>query len=333
MDCYKGRDVVVTGGAGFIGSHLAERLVQLDARVTVVDNMERGSMENISGFRDRLEDVKFCDLRSFRAAMNAVQDADLVFHLAFKVGGIPYTGAPAFFSEIWRDGTLINMNLLEACLKEAVVDRVLFTSSACVYSGGLQTRPDSPPIKEDQVFPALPDDAYGWSKLAGELQAKWLFENYGMETVIIRPFNVYGPREFLDRELGHCLPVLCRKALEWPEKPFTVHGDGLQTRCFLYVTDAVEGMLTAMEKGQPATAYNLGTDQPVSIKELALNILRISGRKIKPEFQVDYPVTGVRGRTPDLTRLRSLGWDWKMPLEDGVEKTFAWVRHWLKSHT
>lgn len=315
--------VIVTGGCGFIGSHMAERLADLGLEVIIADNLERGELRNIESFKGKVT-FKNVDLRDQEAINELLQEDDLVFHLAFKVGGIPYTGAPTYFSEIWTDGVRINTNVIDACLMQGV-SRLLFTSSACVYPGHLQTK-GQPPLREDQILPAMPDDAYGWCKLVGELQCKWYHENYGLESVIVRPFNVIGEREYLDRTLGHFVPVMARKVLEWPDQPFTVHGDGSKIRSFVYVADVIDMMILAMEKISDASAYNVGTNEHTSVKEVVDKIIALSGVDVQPEYLLDYPVTGVERRVPDLTRtFNILDWSPKYSLDYGLEQTFNWV--------
>ncbi len=314
---------VILGGAGFIGSHIAERLANQGHEVVVVDNLERGEFKNIEPFKDKIDFINV-DLRKQKQTEKLFLEDDLVFHLAFKVGGIPYTGAPAYFSEIWTDGVRINTNVIDACHKKGAA-RLLFTSSACVYPGHLQTE-DLPPLREDQALPAMPDDAYGWCKLVGELQCQWYSENYGLESVIVRPFNVIGEREYLDRTLGHFAPVMCRKVLEWPEQPFTVHGDGSKVRSFTYVADVVDMMILAMEKISDARAFNVGTHEETSVKDIVDKIIALSGVDVEPEYLPDYPVTGVDRRVPDLTKtLDTLGWMPSYSLDYGLLQTFNWV--------
>lgn len=321
---FKEHRIVVTGGAGFIGSHIAERLANEGLEVVVADNLERGELRNIESFADKI-DFMNVDLRSQMQTEKLFLEDDIVFHLAFKVGGIPYTGAPIYFSEIWTDGVRINTNVIDACEKKGV-SRLLFTSSACVYPGHLQTL-GQPPLKEDQVLPAMPDDAYGWSKLVGELQCKWYFENYGLESVIVRPFNVIGEREYLDRTLGHFAPVMCRKVLEWPDKPFEVHGDGSKIRSFVYVEDVVDMMLIAMQNIHDASAFNVGTNEHASVKDVVDKIIALSGVDVQPKYLLDYPVTGVERRVPDLTRtFNILDWSPKHSLDYGLKQTFNWVK-------
>jgi len=330
MKFYRGKTVLVTGGAGFVGSHLAHRLSNLGAKVTVIDNLERGSLENIEGFKDKVRFV-YGDLRVPQVCEELIK-GDLVFHLAFKVGGIPYTGAKQFFGEIWHDGTLINTNVIHAAYKNKV-DKFLFTSSACVYSNKLQSKPDSPPLKENQTSPADCDDAYGWSKLMGEKQCEWYHDNYDFKSVIVRPFNIYGPREYLDRAFGHCLPVFCRKAIEYPEKPFDAHGSGLNTRSFIEVDDIVGAMLLIMKYAEKPIPYNVGTLERTSIRDLADEIIEISGKNIDIQWDLNYPVTGAMGRIPSLERIENdIGWSSQIPLEKGLKKTYQWVEEYLKTH-
>lgn len=328
MSYYENKNVVVTGGAGFMGSHLSRKLVELGANVTVLDNLEKGTLDNIDDIWPRIRFTK-CDLTNRRTCEDLVR-GDLVFHLAFKVGGIVYTGNHNFFSEIWHDGSLMNINVIEACRKNRV-EKLLFMSSACVYGGNIQDTPDAPPIKESMVWEGYPMDAYGWAKLMGELQFRWYYTNHGLRGSVIRPFNIYGEQEYVDLRLGHALPVLCRKAIEYPKYPFEVHGDGFQTRSFLYVSDMVNALLRAMERIEtPYLPLNIGTTERVSIRELVTNIIRISGKSIEPTYLPNYKVTGVRGRVPDISEAKKLlDWSPTVSLDEGLLKTYRWVESYL----
>lgn len=320
MEFYKNKKVLVTGGCGFIGSHLAEKLLNLGAIVTIIDNLERGYVINL---RFLLKHNFYnIDLREKSVLFNdLVAKQDYVFHLAFKVGGVIYTNSKPYFSEIWRDGTRINLNVIDACCRSNT--KLLFMSSACVYSSKL-----SKPIKEYESTSYQPDDAYGWSKLVGELQVKWAWENGLLdEAVIIRPFNIYGEREYYDREYGHALPVLCSKAIEYPDKPFTVHGDGTNIRCFLYVSDMVNSLLEAMKKIDFPSPINIGSKEAVSINELVKKIIKLSKKQIKIKY-IKVSTTGAKRRIPNLDYAEKLlGFKSTVSLDEGLKKTYEWIKN------
>jgi len=315
-----GKKVLVTGGAGFIGSHLVDELLQKGAEVRVVDDLSRGSLRNIEHCRERIEFVKG-DLTYRKTAIEVTEDCDVCFHLAAVVGGVEYmTTHPA---EIYKS-MLINYNVIDACRKKDV-DRFLYTSSACTYPVNLQVDETQPPLREDDVLKcgAMPDSDYGWVKLLGEIQCQAYHEAYGLKTTIVRPFNPYGPRECFDPEHSHVIPALIRKAV-LRENPFYVWGDGGQTRAFTYITDLVEGMILAIENAPYADPINLSESNYVSVRDLAELILKLTGYdaliiwdKTKPQ--------GVRTRKSDMTKAyRILGWRPKVCLEEGLKKTIDW---------
>jgi nucleoside-diphosphate-sugar epimerase len=315
-----GKKVLVTGGAGFIGSHLVDELLQKGAEVRVVDDLSRGSLRNIEHCRERIEFVKG-DLTYRKTAIEVTEDCDVCFHLAAVVGGVEYmTTHPA---EIYKS-MLINYNVIDACRKKDV-DRFLYTSSACTYPVNLQVDETQPPLREDDVLKcgAMPDSDYGWVKLLGEIQCQAYHEAYGLKTIIVRPFNPYGPRECFDPEHSHVIPALIRKAV-LRENPFYVWGDGGQTRAFTYITDLVEGMILAIENAPYADPINLSESNYVSVRDLAELILKLTGYdaliiwdKTKPQ--------GVRTRKSDMTKAyRILGWRPKVCLEEGLKKTIDW---------
>jgi len=315
-----GKKVLVTGGAGFIGSHLVDELLQKRCEVRVVDNLSRGNLRNIEHCMDRIEFVKQ-DLTHMKTAIEVTENCDICFHLAAVVGGVEYmTTHPA---EIYKT-MLINYNVIDACRKMDV-DRFLYTSSACTYPVNLQVDETQPPLREDDVLRcgAMPDSDYGWVKLLGEIQCLAYHEAYGMKSVIVRPFNPYGPRECFDPEHSHVIPALIRKAV-LRENPFCVWGDGGQTRAFTYVTDLVEGMILAIEKAPPADPINLSESSYISIRELAELILKLTGYD-KPIIWDKTKPQGVKVRRSDMTKAyRILGWKPKVSLEEGLTKTIDW---------
>ncbi len=192
MTSFDGKQVLVTGGAGFIGSHLVDALLQKKARVRVIDDLSRGKIANIAHCKDNIEFING-DLMDSYAARKATRDVEMCFHLAAVVGSVSFmTTHP---SEIFRSVNITN-NVIEACRKTNV-DRLLFTSSACTYPVDLQTCEEQPPLREEDVLKhgAQPDSDYGWTKLLGEIQCQAYYKSYGMKIAIIRPFNPYGPRK------------------------------------------------------------------------------------------------------------------------------------------
>lgn len=319
---FSGKRVLVTGGAGFIGSHLVDELIRRGAEVRVVDDLSRGKLENLEQCRDKIEFIKG-NLAEKNIAENALRNIDFCFHLAAVVGGVEYMSShPA---EILKT-IPINYNIIKMCRK-LDIDRLLYTSSACAYPVHLQESVDQAPLREDDVlkYGAMPDSDYGWAKLLGEVQCQAYCKAYGMKISIVRPFNPYGPRESFDPKDSHVIPSLIRKAV-FREHPFVVWGSGQQIRAFTYISDTVEGIILAIEKVLNADPINLGSSEYITIRELAELILKLTNYdtniiwdKMKPE--------GVKVRRSDMSKaIRLLGWEPKIGLEEGVEKTIDWYR-------
>jgi len=314
------KKVLVTGGAGFIGSHLVDELLRKNADVRVVDDLIRGNISNIVHCKDRIEFIEG-DLADAKTAEAAVEDVEICFHLAAVVGGVDFMSS--YPAEILKNLS-INYNVIDACRKKDT-HRLLYTSSACVYPVDLQTAADQPPLKEDVVlaYGAKPDSDYGWTKLLGEVQCQAYYRSYGMKIAIVRPFNPYGPRESFDPKDSHVIPSLIRRAVR-RESPFVVWGDGSQARSFEYVEDLVEGMILAIEKKVDADPINLGSSNQVTIRELAELVLQIAGYNTSITWDTSRP-QGVRSRKSDMSKSwRMLGWKPRTPLKDGLIKTLNW---------
>ncbi|MEM5771821.1 MAG: SDR family NAD(P)-dependent oxidoreductase [Candidatus Aenigmatarchaeota archaeon] len=325
MGFWKGKKVLVTGGAGFIGSHLVDRLVALGANVTVIDDLSRGKLENLATSFSKIKFIQ-ADL-SKETSQVYFANQEFVFHLASIVGGVKKMSTKQTISAIIPT---IDRNVYEACVKYEI-KKVLYTSTACVYPVFLQTKEyEDYFLKEEDVFAqgAKPESIYGWSKLYGEILGRRYYEEFGLNVAIVREFNVYGEREDFDPETSHCIPALVRRALR-RENPFVVWGTGEQSRSFLYVTDAVEGMILTMEKISDATPINLGAEERIKIKDLALKILQISGYNAKPMFDHSAPM-GVFTRAPDITRAKIiLHWKPKINLNEGIKRVIEWYKQRL----
>ena len=262
----KGKRVLVTGGAGFIGSHLVDRLVSEGCRVVVLDNLSSGSLENIRGHLGGRK-VRFIegDVRGSEAVEEAMKGVDLVCHSAAVVS-VPYSmREPLLTHEVNATGTL---NLLIAS-RNHEVERFVYLSTCAVYG-----EPEYLPV--DEAHPTNPISPYAASKLAAEHYCEAFQQAYGLKTVILRPFNVYGPRqndgvvaEFVQRMKQGSPPIVC--------------GNGRQTRDFLYVWDAVDAIVLALKHGSAVgEVFNIGTGKATTINELARLLLRIFGMELKP---------------------------------------------------
>jgi nucleoside-diphosphate-sugar epimerase len=316
---WEGKKVLVTGGSGFIGSHLVKKLLDMGCDVSVADNFSRGRRENIEPFLDKIH-LYQVDLTKLENCMLAAKDIDYVFHLAASVGGIHYIKRENV--EGSTPSILMNTNMLEASVKNSV-DRFLFTSSACVYR---EKSLELNEFKEEDAFPANPPTTYGWAKVMGEIQCISYHLDYGLKTSSIRIFNCYGENENLDPRWSHVIPSLIRKAILYPKEEFKLFGDGKQERAFLYVEDCVEGFLLAMEKITNGDAINLGSEEVISIGKLAKKIVKLSGKDINMEYDLSGP-QGTHRYCANTEKMKKvLEWSPKIPLEEGLERVYKWER-------
>lgn len=332
MTSWKDQRVLVTGGAGFIGSHLAPRLVQMGARVRVADNLERGTIANLCEIKESVEFVQE-DLRDPDACKRACKDIDIVFHLASKVGGIKYyLTRPA---EVMCDNALIDTFVLRAAI-DAGVERYLYAGSAHVYPIELQGSPEAPLIREEQAIPAHPELSYGWAKLMGEKQIEYaIAEGAPMRAAIVRIIGAYGPGQDLNLATGSAIPVFTRRAIEYPENgPYVVLGTGVETRSYCYVDDIVDGFFAAVSKldqQQLVGPVNLGSEERITIGELAREVIRISGKDIQISFDSSHP-TVIWGQALDCKLAKDLlgGWAPVISLREGLGRVYACVEEQLR---
>lgn len=329
LNWYKGKRILVTGGAGFIGSWLVEALVRLGAEVYVIDNLWRGSLLNLQkddggDWIDLDKQFMLGDLREFQAAATACSWAnpDLVIHLADIVAGIDFVFANEQF--IFRSNFLINSNLFTAVV-DAGIKQLLYIGTACSYPQKLQEKPGGKPLVEDQVYPADPESSYGWSKLMGEYEAELLCQSSDLDLGVLRLHNVYGPRSILSIKRSQVIPSLIRKAVQYPAEDFIVWGSGKQSRDFVFVGDVVDALVRLPLKGLNLGVIQIGTGQETTIAELAKAIVAVSGKEIKITFDPTKP-EGDGGRSGNYERAKQiLGWDVFTPLEEGLKQTYDWA--------
>lgn len=308
--------ILVTGAGGFIGHHLVSHLVELGHWVRGVD-LKRPEFEPT-----KAQEFLQLDLRRMDHTLLAMQGVDFVYALAANMGGIGFIETHK--AEIVRDNTLITINTLEAA-RMMGVKRLFFASSACVYPQHLQSQPNLVPLKEDDAYPADPEDGYGWEKLYAERMCRHYHEDYGLETRIARFHNIYGPLGIYDGGREKSPAAICRKvALTEDGGTIEVWGDGEQTRSYCYIKDCVEGIHRLMNSDY-AHPINIGRDEMVSINDLVDTVARIAGKTIYRQHDLSKP-QGVRGRNSDNSLCRSvLKWEPTTDLEAGLRQTYAWI--------
>jgi nucleoside-diphosphate-sugar epimerase len=308
--------VLVTGAGGFIGHHLANYLVKKGYWVRGVD-IKRPEFAPTTA-----HEFKLLDLRVWENCLEAVSDIDEVYGLAANMGGIGFIENNKGI--IVRDNTLINLQTIEAA-RLYHVKRYLFSSSACIYPGYRQAATDIAPLREDEAYPADPEDGYGWEKLYMERICRHYLEDFGLETRVVRFHNIYGPLGTYDGGREKSPAAICRKvALAKDGESIEVWGDGLQTRSYCFIDDCVEGIYRLM-RSDYRLPLNLGRDEMISINQLVNLVARIAGKHIHKTHNLSQPV-GVRGRNSDNTRCRAvLGWEPRINLEEGLRQTYIWI--------
>jgi GDP-D-mannose 3',5'-epimerase len=309
--------VLVTGAGGFIGHHLVTFLRSQGYWVRGVD-IKLPAFTPIDA-----DEFELLDLRRWDSCLQATRGVDEVYALAADMGGMGFISS--HHAQILHNNALINIHTLEAARINAV-KRYFYTSSACVYPEYKQMDENVVPLKEEDVYPAQPQDAYGWEKLIIERLCQHYQEDYGIETRVVRFHNIFGPYGSWEDGREKAPAALCRKiayAKLTGNPEIEIWGDGRQTRSFCYVEDCLKGIYKLMRSDYP-WPLNLGQDRMVTINELADMIASIAGIQIAKKH-VPGP-QGVRGRNSDNTRLKQvLGWSPEISLEEGLAYTYAWI--------
>ena len=313
--------VLVTGAGGFIGHHLVKNLVSEGYWVRGVD------LKHPEYEPSPAHEFELLDLRRFDNCLIATRGIEEVYHLAADMGGIGYI--TAFHAEIARNSAMINVHMLEAARLNAA-KRFLFSSSACVYPQYLQKSPEVTNLKEEDAYPAEPEEGYGTEKLFMEELCKYYHEDYGFETRVVRFHNVYGPLGTYEGGKEKAPAAICRKvALALDGDEIEVWGDGEQTRSFMHVDDCVEGIHRIM-RSEYAHPLNLGTDELVTVNQLVDLVAEVAGKRVVKRHDRSKP-QGVRGRNSDNTKLRQvLGWEPQISLREGLVPTYRWIESELR---
>ena len=314
--------VLVTGAGGFIGSHLVRHLKQLGYWVRGVDLKFAEFGTSVA------DEFLLLDLRRWENCLQATDGVEEVYALAADMGGMGFISA--HHAQILRNNSLINIHTLDAA-RENGVQRYLYTSSACVYPEYRQESPEVVPLREEDAYPAQPQDAYGWEKLVSERLCTHYREDFGLETRIVRFHNIFGPLGTWNGGREKAPAALCRKiatAKLTGSDEIEIWGDGEQTRSFCYIDDCVVGIYKLM-RSDYKDPLNLGQDRLVTIDQLSDMIAAVAGIRMNKRH-VAGP-QGVRGRNSDNTRLRAvLGWEPAISLEEGLSHTYRWIEEQVR---
>lgn len=309
--------VLVTGAGGFIGHHLVSFLKRRGYWVRGVDLKHPEYAESAA------DEFELLDLRRWDDCLRATRGIDQVYALAADMGGMGFISS--HHAEILHNNILISTHTLDAARLNGA-RRYLYTSSACIYPEYRQTDVNVVPLKEEDAYPAQPQDAYGWEKLVTERLCTHYGQEYGIHTRIVRFHNIFGPLGTWEGGREKSPAAMCRKvavAKLTGDPVVEIWGDGEQTRSFCYIDDCIEGIYRLMQSDY-AEPLNLGQDRLISINQLADVVADIAGVSIVKRH-VSGP-QGVRGRNSDNTRLREvLGWEPEISLEDGLARTYEWI--------
>lgn len=324
----KDNRLVVCGGGGFIGGHLvAELRRQGYTRLRSVD------IKPLDEWFQRFEDVEnlVLDLSEKDACYRAAQGALRVYNLASDMGGMGFIENNKALCML---NVLINTHLLMAS-REAGVQRFFYSSSACVYNADKQLSPDVVPLREEDAYPAMPEDGYGWEKLFSERMCRHFREDFKLETRMARYHNVYGSHGTYEGGREKAPAAICRKIIEAKQSgrhEIEIWGDGTRTRSFTYIDDCLHGTL-ALTESEVAEPVNVGSSELVTVNQLVDIVEAIAGIKVKRTYNLSAP-KGVNGRNSDNTRIRQLlGWEPATPLRVGLEKTYAWIHDQITMRT
>ncbi len=313
--------VLVTGAGGFIGGHLVQYLKDKGvSEIVAVDKKPFSEWYQVHNYSEN----KVLDLQYLDACEESVKDGvEVVYNLAADMGGMGFIENNKALCML---SVLINTHMLEAA-RHAGISKFFYASSACVYNGEKQQDVNNPGLKEEDAYPALAEDGYGWEKLFSERMCRHFMEDFGITCRVARFHNVYGPFGTYDGGREKAPAAMCRKVINSKmtgDMNIEIWGDGEQTRSFMYVDDCTSGIDKIMES-HIEYPINLGSAEMVSINQLVDIVEDIAGIKLNRSYNLGAP-KGVRGRSSDNTLIKKeLGWEPSISLREGMEKTYAWI--------
>ena len=315
------KTILVGGGGGFIGGHLVGQLLQDESNdVRVVDIKPLDQWYQVHPNAVNIQ----ADLKDPRVAHNATIGCQDVYNLACDMGGMGFIENNKALCML---SVLINTNMIKSA-SDLGVERYFYSSSACVYNGDKQRNEDVIPLKEEDAYPAMPEDGYGWEKLFSERMCRHFTEDFGLYTRIVRFHNVYGPHGTWEGGREKAPAAICRKVIQAKlsgNHEIEIWGDGKQTRSFMYIDDCLYGMNAIMNSDTVTMPINLGSNELVTINQLVDIVEEIAGVKLQRNYKLDAP-KGVNGRNSDNTLIQQhLGWEPSIRLRDGMGKTYEWI--------
>jgi GDP-D-mannose 3', 5'-epimerase len=316
----RGEKVLVCGAGGFIGGHLVKRLLE-----NGVDVVRAVDIKPLDEWYQSSKDVEnlTLDLKNKDNCYKAAEDVKVIFQLAADMGGMGFIENNKALCML---SVLTTTHMLMAA-RDSGVERFFYSSSACVYNGDKQKNPKVVPLKEEDAYPAMPEDGYGWEKLFSERMCRHFEEDFGLQCRVARYHNVYGPLGTWTGGREKAPAAICRKVLEAKHlgrREIDIWGDGKQTRSFMYIDDCLYGTQAILES-EIREPINLGSNELVTIDQLVDIVEDIAGVKLKRHYQLDAP-RGVNGRNSDNTKiLECLGWEPSIRLRHGVAKTYEWI--------
>jgi GDP-D-mannose 3', 5'-epimerase len=322
----RGKRAVICGGGGFIGGHLVRSFL-----ASGIDVIRAVDIKPIEEWYQRSPDVEnlVLDLQDRESCDRAAKGADLVFQLAADMGGMGFIENNKALCML---SVLTNTHMLLAA-RDSGAERFFYSSSACVYNGEKQKSAEVTPLKEEDAYPALPEDGYGWEKLFSERMCRHFEEDFGLQCRVARYHNVYGPSGTWTGGREKAPAAICRKVIQAKQSgkhEIEIWGDGKQTRSFMYIDDCVKGTRAIMESDihEP---LNLGSSELVTINQLVDIVEEIAEVKLKRVYNLDAP-KGVNGRNSDNAKILELmGWEPSIRLKEGLRQTYEWIEKEIMS--